>query len=131
VITRLGSGGPWEDVVGYSRVVKAGPLVITAGCTSTVDGEVTCVGDPYGQTLQAYRIALEALARAGATVGDVVRTRAYLRDAAHFDGAGRAHKELFGDVRPASTMLVVAGFVHPDMLVEVEVEAYVAEPCVR
>jgi enamine deaminase RidA (YjgF/YER057c/UK114 family) len=123
-VTRLGSGGPWEDIVGYSRVVRAGNLAFTAGCTSTVDGQVTCVGDPYGQALQAYRIALDALARAGATTADVVRTRAYLRDAAHFDDAGRAHKELFGEVRPASTMLVVAGFVHPDMLVEVEVEAY-------
>jgi enamine deaminase RidA (YjgF/YER057c/UK114 family) len=124
MITRLGSGGPWEDIVGYSRVVRAGSLVLTAGCTATVDGQVTCVGDPYGQVLQAYRIALDALARAGASVGDVVRTRTYLRDAAHFDEAGRAHRELFGDVKPASTMLVVAGFVHPDMLVEVEVEAY-------
>ena len=124
MITRRGSGGPWEDIVGYSRVVKAGPLVLSAGCTSTVDGQVTCVGDPYGQTLQAYRIALDALAGVGASASDVVRTRAYLREAAHFDDAGRAHKELFGDVRPASTMLVVAGFVHPDMLVEVEVEAY-------
>jgi enamine deaminase RidA (YjgF/YER057c/UK114 family) len=126
VITRLGSGGPWEDIVGYSRVVRAGQLAITAGCTSTVDGQVTCVGDPYGQTLQAYRIALDALARAGVKPADVVRTRTYLREVAHFDEAGRAHKELFGDVRPASTMLVIAGFVHPDMLVEVEVEAFVS-----
>ena len=123
-VTRLGSGGPWEDVVGYSRVVVAGPWVLTAGCTATVEGVVTNVGDPYGQTLQAYRIALAAAERAGATVADVVRTRTYLVDAVHAGAAGRAHAELFGAVRPVSTMVVVAALMHPDHLVEVELEAY-------
>lgn len=121
---RYGSGGPWEDVVGYSRVVAAGPWVLTAGCTSTVDGQVAFVGDAYGQTRQAYRIALDAVGRAGAEVADVVRTRTYLVDAGDAEAAGRAHKELFGDVRPVSTMVVVARLIHPDHLVEVEVEAY-------
>ena len=91
----------------------------------TVDGQVAFVGDAYGQTRQAYQIALDAIVRAGADVADVVRTRTYLVDPADADAAGRAHKELFGDVRPASTMLVVARLIHPDHLVEVEVEAYV------
>ncbi|HLL65970.1 MAG TPA: Rid family hydrolase [Micromonosporaceae bacterium] len=123
-VTRLSSGGPWEDVVGYSRVVAAGPWVLTAGCTATVEGVVTHVGDPYRQTLQAYRIALAAAERAGASLADVVRTRTYLVHADHADAAGRAHAELFAQVRPVSTMVVVAGLIHPDHLVEVELEAF-------
>ena len=123
-VARFGSGGPWEDRYGYSRVVRAGDLVLTAGCTSTVDGEVTGVGDAYAQAGTALGIALAALHRAGASVGDVVRTRIYVTDRAHADAAGRAHGEIFGTVRPAATMIIVAGLLHPDMLVEVDVEAY-------
>jgi enamine deaminase RidA (YjgF/YER057c/UK114 family) len=125
VTRRFGSGGPYEEIYGYSRVVHAGDRLVTAGCTATVDGVVTGVGDPYAQTLTAFRIALDAVAEAGATVGDVVRTRMYVTDRAHADAAGRAHGELFGAVRPAATLLIVAGLIDPDMLVEVEVEAYV------
>jgi enamine deaminase RidA (YjgF/YER057c/UK114 family) len=121
---RLGSGGPWEAVYGYSRVVRAGDLVVTAGCTATVDGVVTGVGDPYAQTLIAFGIALDALAAAGASVRDVIRTRMYVTDRAHADAVGRAHGELFGAVRPAATLVVVAGLLHADHLVEVEAEAY-------
>jgi enamine deaminase RidA (YjgF/YER057c/UK114 family) len=124
-IERFGSGGPWEKAFGYSRVVRAGDLLVTAGCTSTVDGVVTGVGDPAAQTVQAFRIALDALAGAGATPQDVIRTRMYLIDPAHADAIGHAHGSLFTDVRPATTMVVVAGLLHPDHLVEVEVEAYV------
>ncbi len=124
-VERFGSGGPWEETFGYSRVVRAGDLVVTAGCTSTVDGVVTGVGDPAAQTVQAFRIALDALAGAGATPADVIRTRMYLIDPAHADAVGRAHGSLFDSVRPATTMVVVAGLLHPDHLVEVEVEAYV------
>jgi enamine deaminase RidA (YjgF/YER057c/UK114 family) len=125
-VKRYGSGGPWEDVVGYSRVVVAGDRAITAGCTSTVDGEVAFVGDAYNQTRQAYLIALDALVAAGANIVDVIRTRTYLVRPEDADDAGKAHRELFGDVRPVSTMLVVARLMHPDHLVEVEVEAYLA-----
>jgi|tagenome__1003787_1003787.scaffolds.fasta_scaffold20752234_3 enamine deaminase RidA (YjgF/YER057c/UK114 family) len=124
-IQRFGSGGRWEGVYGYSRVVRAGDLLITAGCTATVDGEVAGVGNAHSQTLTAFGIALDALAAAGATRDDVIRTRMYLTDAAHADAAGRAHAELFGSVRPAATLVVVARLLHPDHLVEVEVEAYV------
>lgn len=123
-VTRLGSGGVWERTYGYSRVVRAGDLAFTAGCTSTVNGEVLHVGDPAAQTAQALRIALDALAEVGADVRDVVRTRMYVVDPAHADEVGRAHAVVFGAVRPAATLLVVAGLLHPDHLVEVEVEAY-------
>jgi enamine deaminase RidA (YjgF/YER057c/UK114 family) len=124
MIERFGSGGPWERTYGYSRVGRAGDLLLTAGCTATVDGAVTGVGDAYAQTLTAFRIGLDALAVAGAAIGDVIRTRMYVVRAADADAAGRAHGELFGGVRPVSTLVVVAGLLHPDHLVEVEVEAH-------
>jgi enamine deaminase RidA (YjgF/YER057c/UK114 family) len=123
-VRRYGSGGPWEDAVGYSRVVAAGPWLFTAGCTATVDGVVVHVGDAGAQAREAFRIAVTALAGAGAMVGDVVRTRMYIRDRADADAVGAAHAECFGDVRPTTAMYVVAGFMHPDHLVEIEVEAY-------
>jgi enamine deaminase RidA (YjgF/YER057c/UK114 family) len=123
-IDRYGSGGPWEEQFGYCRVVAAGPLVMSAGCTSTVDGTVTCVGDAGAQAREAFRIALDGLAKAGATVGDVVRTRMYVVRREDTDAVGRVHGEVFRDVRPAATMVIVAGLLHPDHLVEVEVEAY-------
>ena len=126
MIRRYASGGPWEDIFGYSRTVAAGPLVLSAGCTATVDGAVVNVGDAHGQALVAFRIAMEGLNRAGATVADVVRTRMYVVSADDADAVGRAHAEVFGEVRPVATMVVVARLIHPDQLVEVEVEAYVS-----
>jgi enamine deaminase RidA (YjgF/YER057c/UK114 family) len=123
-VRRYGSGGPWEDAVGYSRVVAAGPWLLTAGCTATVDGVVVHVGDAGAQAREAFTIALTALAGAGATVDDVVRTRMYIRDRADATAVGAAHAEFFGHVRPTTGMYVIAGFMHPDHLVEVEVEAY-------
>jgi enamine deaminase RidA (YjgF/YER057c/UK114 family) len=123
MIARFGSGGPWEETYGYSRVVKAGDRVVTAGCTATVDGAVVHVGDPYEQTLTAFRIALDALAEAGAKPDHVIRTRMYVVGPEHADAAGRAHGEIFRDVRPAATLVVVARLLHPDHLIEVEVEA--------
>jgi enamine deaminase RidA (YjgF/YER057c/UK114 family) len=124
MIERFGSGGPWEDLVGYSRVVVAGPWLITAGCTATVEGRVVHVGDAGGQAREAFTIALTALAGAGATVADVVRTRMYIRDRADSSAVTGAHAEFFRDVRPVTALYVVAGFLDPDHLVEVEVEAY-------
>ncbi len=124
MIDRFGSSGPWERAYGYSRVVRAGDVLLTAGCTATVDGAVFGVGDAYAQTVTAFRIALDALAAAGAALGDVTRTRMYVLRAADADAVGRAHGELFGAIRPVSTLVVVAGLLHPDHLVEVEVEAY-------
>jgi len=124
-VRRFGSGGPWEAEYGYSRVVRAGNLLLTAGCTATVDGVVTGLGDPRAQALTAFGIALDALAGAGATIEDVIRTRMYVTDAAYADAVGGAHGSLFAAVRPAATLVVVAGLLDPRHLVEVEVEAYV------
>ncbi len=123
-IERYGSGGPWEEIFGYSRVVKAGPHVLVAGCTSTVDGRVAHVGDAAAQTRQCLQIAFAALAKVGATVEHVVRTRMYVVDRSDADAVGRVHGELFADVKPAATMIMVAALIDPDHLVEVEVEAY-------
>ena len=126
-VTRLGSGGPWEAVYGYSRVVRAGDLAWTAGCTSTVDGQVVHVGDAAAQTAQALRIGLDALAEVGAEAGDVVRTRMYVTDRIYADEVGRAHNAVFGAVRPVATMVVVAGLIDPELLVEVELEAWLGD----
>jgi len=124
-VQRFGSGGPWEQRYGYSRVVRAGDLLLTAGCTATVDGAVTGIGDPRAQALTAFGIAVDALAAAGAAIQDVIRTRMYLTDAAYADAVAGVHGELFAGVRPVATLVVVAGLLDPRHLVEVEVEAYV------
>jgi enamine deaminase RidA (YjgF/YER057c/UK114 family) len=124
-VQRFGSGGPFEDVYGYSRVVQAGSWLFTAGCTSIVDGAVAHVGDAGAQARTAFGIALAALAKAGAAVSDVVRTRMFVAPHADVDAVGRVHGEVFGAVKPTSSLYVVAGFVLPELLVEVEVEAYV------
>ncbi len=125
MIQRLGSGGRWEELYGYSRVVKAGPWVLTAGCTATVDGVVKHVGDPYAQTLLAFEIALDAAGQYGVIAEHVARTRMYVVGGPdNADAAGRAHVAIFRDLRPAATLVLVPGLLHPDMLVEVEVEAY-------
>lgn len=123
-VERFGSGGPYEEIYGYSRVVRAGDRLVTAGSTATVNGEVTGVGDPHAQALTAFGIALDALAGAGAGREQVIRTRMYVTDRGHADAVGRAHGEIFASVRPAATLLIVAGLLVPEMLVEVEVEAY-------
>jgi enamine deaminase RidA (YjgF/YER057c/UK114 family) len=124
MIKRFSSGGPWEDMVGYSRAVVAGPWVLVSGCTATIDGEVRHEGDAYRQTITALRIALDALTEAGASRADVVRTRMYVRDMADAEAVGRGHSEVFGAVRPAATMVEVSGLIDGRMLVEIEVEAY-------
>lgn len=123
-VTRMGSGGPWEGLYGYSRAVRTGPWIITSGCTATVDGQVRHVGDPAAQAKEAFRIALDAVVELGGRVTDVVRTRMYVVDPAHAAAVGRVHGELFGPVRPAATLVVVARLLDPDHLVEVDVEAY-------
>jgi enamine deaminase RidA (YjgF/YER057c/UK114 family) len=121
---RISSGGPWEDVVGYSRAVVAGPWCLVAGSTSTVDGEVRHPGDAHAQALEAFGVVARALESAGFSLADVVRTRMYLADIGDESAVARAHKELFDAIRPAATMVEVSRFVDPRMLVEVEVDAY-------
>lgn len=120
------SSSPFEDVVGYSRAVRIGDTVWVAGSTATVEGEVVGVGDAYEQTRVAFGIALEALATAGLETQHVVRTRMYVTDIADFDAVGRAHKEIFDEVRPVATMVQVVALARPEHLVEVEVDAHVA-----
>ncbi len=121
---RYGSGGPYEEKFGYSRVAVAGPNAYVSGCTAIVDGVVNYEGDPYNQALTAFDVAFKALTEAGFTRADVVRTRMYVVHPRDMDEVGRAHKELFDAVRPAATMVVVAKLIDPRMLVEVEVDAY-------
>jgi enamine deaminase RidA (YjgF/YER057c/UK114 family) len=123
-IERFGSDNPWEATVGYCRAVRAGDHVHVAGTTATVDGRVVGVGDPAEQTRVALRIIGDALTRAGASLADVVRTRMFVTDIAHWEAVGRAHGEVFGAVRPAATMVEVAALIDPDHLVEIEVDAY-------
>lgn len=120
MIERFASGGPYEALIGYSRVVRAGETVLTAGCTSVVDGVFEHEGDPHGQALAAFHVGLSALAVAGCRREAVIQTRMYITDRAHADDVGRAHYDLFHDVRPVATMVVVAGLLDPRMLVEVE-----------
>lgn len=128
MIQRISSGGPWEEKIGYSRAVLAGDLAMVAGCTATVDGAVVHEGDPYEQARTAIQIALWSLERLGLGAKDVVRTRMYITRAEYADEVGRAHGSVFADVRPAASMLVVAGLIDPRMLVEIEVDAYRGTP---
>jgi len=122
-VLRFGSGGPWEALVGYSRVVVRGDSAWVSGCTSVVDGEVAHPGDVAAQARQAFANLGEALEGAGFTLGDVVRTRMYLTDMSRWEDLGRAHGDAFRDIRPATAMVGVTALLHPDMLVEVEADA--------
>jgi enamine deaminase RidA (YjgF/YER057c/UK114 family) len=123
----VSSGSPFETEIGFSRAVRAGQHIAVAGtCAVMPDG-----GDPppdsYGQARRCLQIVADALSEAGAGLDDVVRTRTFLRDASDWRDVGRAHGEVFGEVRPASTMLVVSGFLDPRWLVEIEADAVVPE----
>jgi enamine deaminase RidA (YjgF/YER057c/UK114 family) len=122
-VLRLGSGGPWEAMIGYSRVVVRGDSAWVSGCTSTVDGEVAHPGDVAAQARVALANLATALERAGFTLADVVRTRMYLTDISRWEELGRAHGDVFRDIRPATAMIGVAALLHPDMLVEIEADA--------
>ena len=122
-VTRIGSGAPWEGIVGYSRVVVRGDAAWVSGTTSVVNGAVAHPGDPGAQARQALITIRESLERAGFTLADVVRTRMYVTDISGWEEIGRVHGEFFGDVRPATSMVQVAALIDPAMLVEIEADA--------
>ena len=121
----VSSGSPYEPIIGFSRAVRVGNIVAVGGTTAGSGGNMVGVGDPAAQTRAILDIIGKALQDAGARLEDVVRTRIYLVDIAHWEAVGKVHGEVFGDIRPANTILQVAALVQPDMLVEVEAEAYV------
>jgi len=124
----VGSGSPWESEVGYARAVRVGDVVYVSGTTAVRDGVVQAPGDPYGQARVALEVIAAALADCGAALTDVVRTRIYVTDIAHWAEVGRAHGEVFGDVRPAATMVQVVALIEPELLVEIEADAVVSPP---
>ncbi len=118
------AGTQWESVVGYSRAVRVGNIIHVAGTTGLgPDGSLVGIGDPYAQTVQALKNIAGALEAAGAGLADVVRTRVFVTDISRWEAVGRAHGEVFANIRPASTMVEVAALISPEMLVEIEADA--------
>jgi len=123
------SAAPWEAIVGYSRAVRTGPFIAVTGCASVgPDGELVGEGDPYAQATRCIEVIREVLESAGAGLTDVVRTRMFVTNIDQWEEIGRAHKEAFGDIMPATTMVEVSRLIDPRMLVEIEADAVVTDP---
>lgn len=121
------SGGVWETAYGYCRAIRVGPTVLVSGCTSMQEGRVRFPADPGSQVRVALETALASLEAFGARVEDVVRTRMYVTHRRDCDAVGRVHAEVFGAAPPVATMVIVSGLLHPDMRVEIEVEAVLGD----
>ncbi len=125
----ISSGSPFEPTFGYSRAVRVGNMVFVSGSTAIQpDGTVTGVGDPYAQAAQALETIEKALVQAGGSMKDVVRTRIFSTDLmGHLEALSKAHSEVFGEIRPASTGVEIARLAHPDLLIEIEADAVIEE----
>jgi enamine deaminase RidA (YjgF/YER057c/UK114 family) len=123
----ISTGGPWEAKLGYSRAVRVGASLYVSGSTAMTASGLVGKGDPYAQTIQSLKKIEAALQQAGASLTDVVRTRMYVVNIDQWQDIGRAHGEVFGNIRPATTMVEVQRLIDPDMLVEIEADAILTE----
>jgi enamine deaminase RidA (YjgF/YER057c/UK114 family) len=120
----ISSGAAWESQVGYSRALRCGPLVEVAGTTATEGSQVCFPGEAGPQARMIFEKIARALAEAGASLSDVVRTRIYLTHLEDWEAVGKEHQAVFGEIRPAATLVIVTGLIHPDLRVEIEATAY-------
>lgn len=124
-VQQVSSGSPWEPVVGYSRAVRSGNIIEVSGTTATKDGKVVAEGDAYGQTKYILEIIGEALQQLGAGFGHVIRTRIYVTNIKQWEAVAKAHGEVFGEIRPACSMVEVAALIDPALMVEIEATAVI------
>lgn len=123
----ISSGTPWEDIVGYSRAVKAGNLIEVSGTTAVDGDQIIGKGNVYEQTKFIFQKIEKALQQAGARLQDVVRTRMYVTDISKWEEVGKAHAEFFSKIKPAATMVEIKSLIDQELLIEIEVTAYLKQ----